>query len=281
MNKLQIFDRVKSTATAATATGNIDLDTVVDGFQMPNDTGASQGLWWPMLIEDTSTGDWEVGFYQEQSNFNTEFGRSGNQVVLASSNAGSAVSFSTTAEALTVSVIDPALFVESPERYVDITSGSIDRTGALYARNDSTTRFPLISTAFAGHVQGLAAQAALGTEGHVEQAVKTITTTDATATAVMVFEIPSAACVVAVQGIAVFQDGSGNSRVQKFEGCAHYDGTTAELLGTPTVTELANDSGVTAAISMDYSSGLRVVATGEAATTFTWGVNATATYVEV
>lgn len=281
MDKLQIFDRVKSTATAASATGNVSMDSSVQGFLQPADTAVAQGQWWPMLIEDEATGDWEVGFYQEQNNFNTEFGRSGNQVVLASSNAGSAVSFSTASEALTVSVIDPAEFVGNPQQYVSVSAGDIVQRGTLSYPNGNNSRFPLVSSAYVGFVEGQAADIENGaSEGHAETVVAGLATTDATATPVFVFEIPSSACIAFVEGVALMQDDSGNSRVQTFKGCAHYDGSTAELLGTPTVDEEANDGSVTAAISVDYSSGLRVVATGEAATDFSWMVKATVTYLE-
>lgn len=281
MNKLQIYDRVKFSGSL-TGTGALSVSSAEAGFQAPADTGAAEAEWWPFLIHDEATDDWELGIYQEQTNFNLSFDRSSAQVVLASSNSGSAVNFGSGAlTTVVVSLVDPALLVEAPQRYFDISSGTINAVGALRSHGGLTTRFPLVSAAFDGFVDGLAAEAATGTQGHVEQIAKTIVTTDATATAVAVFEIPSVPCIVVVEGVAAFQDGSGNSRAQTFRGCAHYDGSTAELLGTPSITEVANDTSVTAAISVDYSAGLRVVATGVGATTFTWVVNATATYMEV
>lgn len=286
MNKLQIYDRIKSTATATSATGNITLGSSVSGFLQPGDTRAPTGQWWPMLIEDEATGDWEVGFYPEMSNLNTEFGRGGIQVVLASSNDGIAVSFSTASEALTVSVIDPAEFVDSPRRYVDITFGSVNRVGHLAAHNDATTRFPLVTYNYSGFIGGQAAHADFSAgQGHVERVARTLTTTGNTAVDVFTFEIPFSNCIVAVEGTALIQQTSGlmpkNSRAVKFEAAAHYDGSSSELLGTINVTEIANDTGVTATVDSVYAGGLVVRAVGQTGENFTWMVRATATYLEV
>lgn len=287
MNQLQIFDRIKFTG-GANALANLTYSGLAGqpaGFDRPADTAAAAGEWWPFLIHDETTDDWEIGLYQETGGSNEEWVRGGSQVVLASSNAGAAVAF-TNGNDLTVSLVDPALLVESPQRLVDVTSGAIDRTGSLLSHNGATTRFPLVSDAYTGHVDGLAAEVPSGShQAHVERVATTLTTSDATPTEAFVFEMPSTVgntCAIVEATIIASKGGFGGShKVMTLKGCAHEVGGGGHTsLGSTTLTVVADPDTLAATADTYFAGGLVLEVTGEAATDYVWAVNATVTYLE-
>lgn len=85
------IDRVKETSVS-TGTGDFTLAGAMTGYQSFNtaySTGATNLF--PYVIEDLTTGDWEVGYTYLSGA--TALVRGGSQVLVASSNGGSAVNF--------------------------------------------------------------------------------------------------------------------------------------------------------------------------------------------
>lgn len=272
--KLEIHDRVKFTGNCSGGTGTLSVGSgAVSGFRLPADTGAAEAKYWPFLIHDESNNQWEVGLYFEQTNFNTSWGRSGNQIVLASSNSNSAVNFTNTGtDDLTISLVDPALLVGKSLTTLQLSGATLEALVCMNGKDAPASSYdiPLLQSP-ANAVEGY-----VGPNGtsHVERCMKRLTTTDDTTTTIATVSLPtSTKNLVFVKAKFLVQSGT-DSHVAEGEIVAHYDGSSYEFIGTPDFTVVEEDAGLNAvAYNAAMGTGqFDIQVTGIAATTIEWVV---------
>jgi len=272
----QLHDRVKMEGVSLSGTADLDTSTgtaparfraLGSAAMFAPRIAAATNMWYPLLIENESNGEWELGIYKWNG---TVFLRSGNdKLILQSSNSGSLVNF-TAGNDKTVSLVAPVNVLPTYLSVNDASTFDLAIPTIAALPNDGPPRnFPNIEPFLTQHIAGTA----IACERRATSEKITTATDISGATPFEILRVNSASeSTVYIEYKVIIREWPGSppgaTKVVRGSFVVAHNGTTNAVVGSPSQTVVAEDSALsTAAVGVSAASasgGASIEVTGVA-----------------